>query len=86
MSAWDQTVVIGRKARPGGSGGGGGPRGPTALERAKQVGAVTANDRKSMYARRLFLMRRFSAKWSASWALNCAVRTLATPYVCMRGD
>lgn len=51
MSAWDQTVVIGRKARPGGSGGGGGPRGPTALERAKQVGAVTANDRKSMYAR-----------------------------------
>ena len=49
MSAWDQTVVIGRKARPGGSSGGGGPRGPTALERAKQVGAVTANDRKSMY-------------------------------------
>lgn len=47
MSAWDQTVVIGRKARPSGSGTSA-PRGPTALERAKQVGAVTANDRKSM--------------------------------------
>lgn len=46
MSAWDQTVVIGRKARPGGSSNSG-PRGPTALERAKQVGAVTALDRKS---------------------------------------
>ncbi|KAL4399930.1 multiprotein-bridging factor 1 [Malassezia pachydermatis] len=45
MSAWDQTVVIGRKARPSGSGTSA-PRGPTALERAKQVGAVTANDRK----------------------------------------
>lgn len=50
MSAWDQNVVIGRKVRPGGGSGGGGPRGPTALERAKQVGAVTANDRKSTYA------------------------------------
>ncbi|WFD29216.1 multiprotein-bridging factor 1 [Malassezia sp. CBS 17886] len=45
MSAWDQTVVIGRKARPQGGGGGGG--GPTALERAKEVGAVKENDRKT---------------------------------------
>lgn len=45
MSAWDQTVVIGQKVRPGG--GNTGPRGPTAIERAKQVGAVKENDRKS---------------------------------------
>lgn len=45
MSAWDQTVVIGKKARPGG--GSVGASGPTALERAKQVGAVKENDRKS---------------------------------------
>ena len=47
MSAWDQTVVIGKKVRPGG-GSGGGQRGPTALEPAKQVGAVTSNDRRGM--------------------------------------
>ncbi|WFD05278.1 multiprotein-bridging factor 1 [Malassezia vespertilionis] len=46
MSAWDQTVVIGQKVRPGGSGAGGN-QGPTALERAKQVGAVKENDRKT---------------------------------------
>ncbi|WFD38384.1 multiprotein-bridging factor 1 [Malassezia japonica] len=45
MSAWDQTVVIGQKVRPGG--GNTGPRGPTAIERAKQVGAVKENDRKT---------------------------------------
>ncbi|WFC98637.1 multiprotein-bridging factor 1 [Malassezia yamatoensis] len=45
MSAWDQNVVIGQKVRPGG--GGSAPRGPTALERAKQVGAVKENDRKT---------------------------------------
>jgi len=45
MSAWDQTVVIGQKVRPGG--GSSAPRGPTALERAKQVGAVNQFDRKS---------------------------------------
>ncbi|WFC93559.1 multiprotein-bridging factor 1 [Malassezia brasiliensis] len=45
MSAWDQTVVIGQKVRPGG--GSSAPRGPTALERAKQVGAVKENDRKT---------------------------------------
>ena len=43
MSAWDQTVVIGRKARPSG----GVHQGPSRLERAKAVGAVTENDRKS---------------------------------------
>lgn len=43
MSAWDQTIVIGRKARPSG----GVRQGPSSLERAKAVGAVTENDRKS---------------------------------------
>ncbi|MCO5613750.1 hypothetical protein L7F22_068028 [Adiantum nelumboides] len=45
MSDFD-TVIIGKKARPQG-GGGGGERGPTALERARAVGAVTENDRKT---------------------------------------
>lgn len=45
MSDFD-TVIIGKKARPHGGGGGGGERGPTALERARAVGAVTENDRK----------------------------------------
>ncbi|KAK0544034.1 multiprotein-bridging factor 1 [Tilletia horrida] len=43
MSDWDNVTVIGSKARPGGSGG---RQGPTAYERAKQVGAITENDRK----------------------------------------
>ncbi|PWN50009.1 putative MBF1-multi protein bridging factor mediates GCN4-dependent transcriptional activation [Violaceomyces palustris] len=41
---WDSTTIIGKKARPGGSGAG--RQGPTAYERAKQVGAITENDRK----------------------------------------
>lgn len=40
-----ETVVIGKKARPHGAGGGE-RQGPTALERARAVGAVTENDRK----------------------------------------
>lgn len=55
--------MIGRKARPGGSSGGGGPRGPTALERAKQVGAVTANDRKSMYIYQANLVLLHWTRW-----------------------
>lgn len=43
MSDWD-TVIIGKNARPAGSGGA--SQGPTALQRAKAVGAVTDNDRK----------------------------------------
>lgn len=46
MSDWDATVVIGRNTRGGASGGGVGRQGPTAIERAKAVGAVTENDRK----------------------------------------
>ncbi|KAL9937405.1 hypothetical protein V8E36_003814 [Tilletia maclaganii] len=44
MSDWDNVTVIGSKARPAGSGGG--RQGPTAYERAKEVGAITDNDRK----------------------------------------
>lgn len=54
MSAWDQTVVIGRKARPSG----GVRQGPTSLERAKAVGAVKENDRKSAY----FVNQRMRAR------------------------
>lgn len=46
MSDWDQTVVIGKNTRGGASGTGGGRQGPTAIERAKAVGAITENDRK----------------------------------------
>ncbi|SNX87658.1 probable MBF1 - multiprotein bridging factor mediates GCN4-dependent transcriptional activation [Melanopsichium pennsylvanicum] len=42
---WDSKTVIGRGVRPSGGGGGVGG-GPTAYERAKQVGAITENDRK----------------------------------------
>lgn len=48
MSDFD-TVIIGKKARPFGAGGGEGRQGPTALERARAVGAVTENDRKGEY-------------------------------------
>ncbi|KAJ1035967.1 hypothetical protein NDA13_000622 [Ustilago tritici] len=40
---WDSKTVIGRGVRPGTTGVSGGP---TAYERAKQVGAITENDRK----------------------------------------
>ncbi|PWY97002.1 putative MBF1-multi protein bridging factor mediates GCN4-dependent transcriptional activation [Testicularia cyperi] len=44
---WDSKIVIGRSVRPSGGAGGSGARvGPTAYERAKQVGAITENDRK----------------------------------------
>ncbi|CEH12636.1 mbf1-domain-containing protein [Ceraceosorus bombacis] len=36
-----------RRTRGGQSGGGGGSQGPTAYERAKAVGAITENDRKT---------------------------------------
>lgn len=43
---WDSKTVIGRGVRPAGAAGGGAKAGPTAYERAKQVGAITENDRK----------------------------------------
>ncbi|KAN0063858.1 multiprotein-bridging factor 1 [Thecaphora frezii] len=45
MSDWDSKTVIGRGVRPGGSSTG--RVGPTAYERAKAVGAITENDRKT---------------------------------------
>ncbi|CAD6915038.1 unnamed protein product [Tilletia controversa] len=44
MADWDNVTVIGSKARPAGAGGA--KVGPTAYERAKEVGAITDNDRK----------------------------------------
>ncbi|EPQ27979.1 uncharacterized protein PFL1_04306 [Pseudozyma flocculosa PF-1] len=42
---WDSKTVIGKSVRPAGSGGA--RAGPTAYERAKAVGAITENDRKT---------------------------------------
>lgn len=43
----DTTTVIGSRTRGGASGTGSTRAGPTAQERARQVGAITENDRKS---------------------------------------